>query len=195
MARGPRYRVPYRRRREKKTDYAARRVLATSGYPRFVVRVSNKNILVQLARSEINGDYILTQASSSELADRYDWQASGKNTPAAYLLGLMAGKKALKAGVEAAHLDLGLKRPTSGSKVFAAVKGANDAGLEVPCDSDVMPSPERINGTTVAEYAENMEDPLEYEERFSVYLRKGLRPEALPGHFEEVKARILEEQD
>ena len=58
-----------------------------------------------------------------------------------------------------------------------------------------MPSPERINGTTVAEYAENMEDPLEYEERFSVYLRKGLRPEALPGHFEEVKARILEEQD
>jgi large subunit ribosomal protein L18 len=195
LARGPRYRVPYRRRREKKTDYAARRVLATSGYPRFVVRVSNKNILVQLARSEINGDYILTQASSSELADKYDWQASGKNTPAAYLLGLMAGKKALKAGVEAAHLDLGLKRPTSGSKVFAAVKGANDAGLEVPCDSDIMPSPERINGTTVAEYAENMEDPLEYEERFSVYLRKGLRPEALPGHFEEVKARILEEQD
>lgn len=195
MARGPRYRVPYRRRREKKTDYAARRVLATSGYPRFVVRVSNKNILVQLARSEIDGDYILTQASSSELADRYDWQASGKNTPAAYLLGLMAGKKALEAGVEVAHLDLGLKRPTSGSKVFAVVKGANDAGLKVPCDSDVMPSPERINGTTVAEYAENMEDPLEYEERFSVYLRKGLRPEALPGHFEEVKARILEEQD
>ncbi len=195
MARGPRYRVPYRRRREKKTDYAARRVLATSGYPRFVVRISNKNILVQLARSEIDGDYILTQASSSELADKYDWQASGKNTPAAYLLGLMAGKKALKAGVEAAHLDLGLKRPTSGSKVFAAVKGANDAGLEVPCDSDVMPSPERINGTTVAEYAENMEDPLKYEERFSVYLRKGLRPEALPSHFEEVKARILEEQD
>jgi large subunit ribosomal protein L18 len=44
----------------------------------------------------------------------------------------------------------------------------------------------------LAEYAEQMEDPLEYERRFSVYLRKGLRPEALKSHFEEVKARIEE---
>ena len=192
MAKGPRYRVPYRRRREKKTDYAARRVLATADRPRVVVRVSGKNILVQVVRSAIEGDYIVAQTSSKELKKSYGWVASGKNIPAAYLLGLLAGKKAKAAGVEHAILDMGLKRATAGNKVFAVVKGALDAGLDIPCDSDIIPPPERINGSVIAEYAEQMEDPLEYETRFSVYLRRGLRPEAIQGHFEEVKARIEE---
>lgn len=192
MAKGPRYRVPYRRRREKKTDYAARRVLATADRPRVVVRVSGKNILVQVVRSAIEGDYVFAQTSSKELKKSYGWVASGKNVPAAYLLGLLAGKKAKAAGVEHAILDMGLKRATAGNKVFAVVKGALDAGLDVPCDSDIIPPPERINGSVIAEYAEQMEDPLEYETRFSVYLRRGLRPEAIQGHFEEVKARIEE---
>ncbi len=192
MAKGPRYRVPYRRRRENKTDYRVRRVMATSGYPRFVVRVSNSNVTVQVVESKISGDIVITEASSKELVEDYDWQAGSKNTPAAYLLGLIAGRKAMGAGVERAILDIGLKRPTRGSKVFAVVKGANDAGLEVPCDSDVFPPPERIRGGSIAEYAESIEDPFEYERRFSVYLRRGLRPEALPDHFEEVKERIME---
>jgi len=193
LAKGPRYRVPYRRRREKKTDYAARRVMATADRPRFVVRVSGKNILVQVVRSEIEGDYVIAKANSNELK-RYGWNASGKNVPAAYLIGVLAGKKAKAAGVEHAILDMGLKRITAGNKIFAVVKGALDAGLDIPCDSDITPSPERINGSIIAEYAEQMEDPLEYERRFSVYLRRGLRPEALPGHFEEVKARIEENE-
>jgi len=193
LAKGPRYRVPYRRRREKKTDYAARRVMATADRPRFVVRVSGKNILVQVVRSEIEGDYVVAQASSKELKS-YGWNASGKNLPAAYLIGVLAGKRAKAAGVEHAILDMGLKRITGGNRVFAVVKGALDAGLDIPCDSDVTPSPERINGNMIAEYAEQMEDPLEYERRFSVYLRRGLRPEAIPGHFEEVKARIEEKE-
>ena len=192
MAKGPSYRVQYRRRRERKTDYTARRILAISDVPRFVVRVSNQNIIVQLVKSHIIGDEILTQTSSKELSAKYGWLASGKNIPAAYLLGLIAGNKSLKAGIEKANLDLGLKRATKGSKIFAVVKGANDAGLSIPNDSDITPSPERINGSIIAEYAENMEDPLEYETRFSSYLRSGLRPEALNSHFEEVKARIEE---
>lgn len=192
MAKGPSYRVQYRRRRERKTDYTARRILAISDVPRFVVRVSNQNIIVQLVKSHIIGDEILTQTSSKELSEKYGWLASGKNIPAAYLLGLIAGNKSLKAGIEKANLDLGLKRATKGSKIFAVVKGANDAGLSIPNDSDITPSPERINGSIIAEYAENMEDPLEYETRFSSYLRSGLRPEALNSHFEEVKARIEE---
>lgn len=195
MAKGPRYRVPYRRRREKKTDYAARRVLATADRPRVVVRVSGKNILVQVVRSAIEGDYVVAQTSSKELKKSYGWVASGKNVPAAYLLGLLAGKKAKAAGVEHVILDMGLKRATAGNKVFAVVKGALDAGLDVPCDSDIIPPPERINGSVIAEYAEQMEDPLEYETRFSVYLRRGLRPEAIQGHFEEVKARIEENKN
>ena len=191
MAKGPRYRVQYRRRRERKTDYVHRRALATVGVPRFVVRVSNKGILVQVTNAEIEGDYVVSQASSRDL-EQYGWKASGKNTPAAYLIGYLAGRKALKAGVEHANLDMGLNRATKGNKVFAVAKGAMDAGLEIPCDSDIIPSPERMNGGAVAEHAEKMADPLEYEKRFSVYLRRGLRPEELPAHFEEVKKRIEE---
>ena len=192
MAKGANYRVPYRRRREKKTDYAARRVLATSEYPRFVVRVSNKEITVQVTKSEIEGDYVLANASSQELKAKYSWKASGKNIPAAYLIGYIAGKKALGAGIGIANLDMGLKKATSGNKIFAVVQGANDAGLEIPVDSDVVPSQEAMNGEVIAEYAKNIEDPIEYERRFSVYLRRGLRPEALPSHFDEVKTRIEE---
>ena len=190
MAKGPRYRVPYRRRREHKTDYKARRVLATSSIPRFVVRPSNRNIIVQIVRSEFEGDYVLTQTSSAELAKRFGWLGGGKNTPAAYLMGLIAGYKALNQGVDAAILDLGLRRPTRGSRLFAAVKGALDAGLKIPCDDDIMPETDRIEGASIVEYAKSLEDPLEIERRFSDYLRRGLRPEGLPDHFREVKAKI-----
>ena len=191
MAKGPSYRVPYRRRREKKTDYAARIILATSEHPRFVVRISNKGIVVQVTKSEIEGDYVLANASSHELKG-FGWKASGKNIPAAYLIGYLAGKKALAEGIEEANLDMGLKRVTTGNKIFAVVQGANDAGLYIPVDSDVVPSAEAMNGEMIAEFAENIEDPIEYERRFSVYLRRGLRPEALPSHFDEVKTRIEE---
>jgi large subunit ribosomal protein L18 len=194
LAKGPNYRVPYRRRREKKTDYVTRRILATSDHPRFVVRTSDRSILVQVTRAEIEGDYVLAQASSQDLSKAYGWNASGKNTPAAYLIGYIAGRRAIEAGVKHANLDMGLKKSSTGNKVFAVVKGATDAGLEVPCDSDIIPPPERIDGSIIAEYAENMEDPLEYERRFSVYLRRGLRPEELKAHFEEVKARIEEKK-
>jgi large subunit ribosomal protein L18 len=184
--------VPYRRRREKKTDYKARRILATSKYPRIVVRISNKKVIVQVTKSKIEGDYVLTNASSHELRNKYGWKASGKNIPAAYLIGYIVGKKALKEGIKIANLDIGLKTVTKGNKAFAVVQGANDAGLEIPVDSDVIPSQEAINGKVIAEYAENIQDPIEYERRFSVYLRRGLRPEALPSHFDEVKTRIEE---
>ncbi len=192
MARNARYRLPYRRRREQKTDYQSRRILATSEKPRFVIRVSNKGILTQVVKAEIIGDKILTQAASKELVSKYGWQASGNSIPAGYLLGLIAGHKAIKDGVETAYLDLGLKRPTKGSKIFAVVKGAIDAGLNIPCDSDIIPPPERLNGGDIAKYAKVI-DSEGYEKNFSMYLRKGLRPEQLPEHFEEIKKKIQED--
>ncbi len=191
MAKNARYRVAYRRRREQKTDYQARRILATSEHPRFVVRASNKGIIAQVIKAELDGDKVLTQGSSNELLNKYGWQASGKSIPAGYLLGLVTGYKAVKAGIETAYLDLGLKRPTKGSKIFAVVKGAIDAGLNIPCDSDVIPPPERINGGDIAKYAQVI-DPEGYERFFSIYLKKGLRPESLPEHFEETKKKIQE---
>lgn len=192
MAKNARYRLAYRRRREQKTDYQARRILATSEHPRLVIRASNKGILTQIVKAELNGDRVLTQATSSELSSKYGWKSSGKSIPAGYLLGLVTGHKATKTGVEKAYLDLGLKRPTKGSKIFAVVKGAIDSGLQVPCDSDIIPPPERINGGDIAKYAQELE-PENYEKRFSVYLRHGLRPESLSEHFDETKKKIQED--
>jgi len=191
LARGPRYRVPYRRRREAKTNYRVRRIMATSGRTRFVVRPSNKHIVVQLITSKIEGDIVHAQANSSEL-EKYGWLGGKKNTSAAYLLGLLAGRKALSIGIDAAILDLGLMQPTKGSKVFAAVKGAQDAGLEIPCDSDIIPGLERIEGRSVSEYAASFEDKSEFERVFAGYLKRGLNPQDLREHFGTIKVGIME---
>jgi large subunit ribosomal protein L18 len=194
LARGPGYTVPYRRRREGKTNYKARRTLVTSDRSRFVVRPTNRNIIIQLVEARVEGDHILTQTTSHELVKRFGWLGGRKNTPAAYLLGLIAGYKALEKGIKSAILDMGLKRPSRGCKVFAAVKGALDAGLDIPCDPSIFPSEERIKGAIIAEYASMLsENPEEYERRFSDYLRRGLRPEELPKHFKEIRERIMEE--
>jgi large subunit ribosomal protein L18 len=192
LAKGPRYNVSYRRRREAKTNYKARRILATSGKPRFVVRPSSRNIRIQLVESKVEGDYILAQVDSWELK-KYGWLGGSKNTPSAYLLGLIAGHKALKQGIEKAYLDIGLNRPTRGARVFAAVKGARDVGLEIPCDSGVMPEPDRIEGMAISEYVGSLEDRHDLEAMFSGYLKRGLKPQGLPEHFGEVKTRIEED--
>lgn len=192
MAKGPQYKVPYRRRRENKTDYELRRILATSDKPRFVVRITNKNVIVQIVKSEIEGDYVLISVHSRELHEKYNWKASGNNLPASYLIGLLAGFKSLELGIKEAYLDLGLRRATKGSRIFSVVKGANDAGLDVPINMDVVPEPDRINGQFIAEFAESIEDPYRYETLFSAYLRKGLLPEQIPNHFEDVKNQIRE---
>ena len=191
MAKGPRYRVPYRRRRENKTDYKARRILAISEKSRFVVRSSNKNIVIQLISSKAEGDIVKTQASSLDLR-RYGWLGGKKNTSAAYLIGLIAGKKALNAGIKKANLDIGLARPSRGSKIFASVKGAHDAGLEISCNSDVLPDTSRINGELISQYATILEEPDKYQRLFSGYLKRGLKPEVLPDHFNHVKTKIEE---
>lgn len=195
MAHGPRYKVPKRRRREGKTNYYKRYVMILSGKPRLVVRKTNKYIWVQLIVAKPQGDVTVVAAHSRELAKRYGWMGGTKNTSAAYLTGLLAGLRALKAGYNYAVLDIGLHRPVKGSRVFAAMKGAVDAGLEVPHSEEILPEEYRIRGEHVAKYAAMLKEqnPELYERRFSLYLKRGLEPEKLPEHFEEVKNKILEE--
>jgi large subunit ribosomal protein L18 len=143
MATGPTYRVQFRRRREGKTNYRYRKSLLVSGSPRAVVRKSLKSIQVQFIIFDVRGDKILTSATAFELK-KFGWTGVCSNTSAAYLVGLLAGKRALKKGVTNAVLDIGLHSPTKGSKVFAALKGIVDAGVHVPHDPKVLPSDERI---------------------------------------------------
>ncbi|BES81292.1 50S ribosomal protein L18 [Pyrodictium abyssi] len=195
MAHGPRYKVPRRRRREGKTNYYKRYVMVLSGKPRLVVRRTNKYIWVQVIIAKPQGDVTIAAAHSRELVKRYGWLGGTKNTSAAYLTGMLAALRALKAGIGYAVLDIGLHRPVRGSRVFAALKGAVDAGLEVPHSEEILPEEYRIRGEHIAKYAAMLaqENPELYERRFSLYLKRGLRPEDLPKHFEEVKSKILED--
>ncbi len=150
MATGPRYRVPFRRRREGRTDYRHRAALIKSGVPRAVVRKSNKHIRVQFIDFTDKGDVVLATAVSMEL-EKLGWTGSGKSTPGAYLTGLLAGKRALEKGVEEAVLDIGLREPTKGAIVFAALKGILDAGIEVPHGEGMLPSQDRLVGKHMRE--------------------------------------------
>jgi len=82
MADGPRYSVPFRRRREGRTDYKLRRALVRSGKPRAVVRVTNKYVYVQITDAELRGDIVRAAASSKELA-KMGWKGASGNIPSA----------------------------------------------------------------------------------------------------------------
>jgi len=69
-----RFQVKYRRRREGKTDYYARKRLviqAKNKYNapkyRLVVRFTNKDIIVQIVYARLQGDFVLCAARSREL--------------------------------------------------------------------------------------------------------------------------------
>lgn len=145
MRHGPRYRVPFRRRRRAKTDYRQRKRLLMSKLPRVIVRHSNKHTTVQFATFSIQGDLIVASAVSKEL-ESFGWKHSKVNTPAAYLTGYLAGKRASKAGIDRAVLDIGLHNPSQGSKVFASLKGLLDAGIDIPHSEKILPAEERIRG-------------------------------------------------
>jgi large subunit ribosomal protein L18 len=192
VARGPTYRVPWRRRREGKTNYYKRVKLLKSGKPRLVVRRTLNYIIAQVVEARIEGDRVIAAAHSRELSKLYGWKGGGKNTCAAYLTGLLVGYRALLKGVREAVLDIGLAKPSRGSRVFAVLKGALDAGLKVPHSPEILPSDDRIKCEHIASWARELveSNPEFYKRQFSRCIARGLDPRDLPAHFEEVLARI-----
>merc|ERR1712196_599542 len=217
-----RFQVKYKRRREGKTDYYARKRLVTQAKNkfatpkyRFVVRFTNKDIICQVFSSKIKGDICHCAAYAHELP-RYGLKAGLTNYSAAYCAGLLCARRLLKKynldetfegttectaefetceivneddedGPNAFHalLDVGLKPTTLGSKVFAAMKGAFDGGLEIPHSNkkfygydaeeksyDAEENCSRILGGHVSTYMEALqeEEPEEYEAKFSKYV-------------------------
>lgn len=147
MADTSNYEVPHRRRREQKTDYKKRLKLLKSGKPRAVIRLSNKNARVQIAHYKEEGDENEAQTLSKELKE-YGWEQNTGNIPAAYLTGYLAGQKTDN---KEALLDKGLRNINEGGRVYAAVKGLQDAGVEVPAGEKVLPTEERIRGEHIEE--------------------------------------------
>merc|ERR1711896_87827 len=240
-----RFQVKFKRRREGKTDYYARKRLVTADKNkfatpkyRFVVRFSNKDIVCQVVSSKIVGDVTHAAAYASELK-RYGLEVGLTNYSAAYCVGLLCARRLLtkygladkfegteevtaefedcyvlnngedEEGVSAFHanLDVGLKRTTLGSKIFSAMKGAFDGGLEIPHNEkkfygydpdessyDAEANRERILGGHVAEYMQGMqeEEPEEYEEKFASYIKAGIDADNLEDTYLEVHKKIRE---
>jgi large subunit ribosomal protein L18 len=165
--------MPFKRRRLGKTDYKKRLKLLLSKKPRLVVRKSLKYIRAQVVEFDKAGDKTLIVASSEELR-KLGWKFAYDNLPAAYLTGLLVGKKAVKKGIKEVVLDTGLYASTAGNRVYAAVKGVVDAGLKIPVAENVLPNEERIKGLHIASYLEKFKN--------------------LPEEFEKIKQKILSEK-
>lgn len=140
--------TPHRRRKEGKTDYRARLKLLKSRKPRLIIRKSSNNIICQLVDYKVDGDITLASAHSTELK-KLGWKGHTGNLPAAYLTGLLFGTKAkTKEDV----FDIGLQGSVKGSRLYAALKGAVDAGLNIPHSGDILPKPDRISGKHIVAY-------------------------------------------
>ncbi|KAJ6536622.1 hypothetical protein B0H10DRAFT_2143007 [Mycena sp. CBHHK59/15] len=238
-----RFQVKYRRRREGKTDYYARKRLVTQAKNKYnapkyrlVVRFTNKDIIVQIVYARLQGDFVLTSAHSRELP-RYGIKHGLTNWAAAYATGLLCARRALtKLGLADKYegvaepdgtltmteildeedaprpfkcfLDVGLRRTSTGSRVFGAMKGASDGGLFIPHSEKRFPGydPESkeldaevlkkyIFGGHVAEYMESLEeeDDERFKKQFSTYLADGVGSEDIEDIYISAHAAIRED--
>jgi len=105
-------------------------------------------------------------------------------------------------------LDVGIKATTTGSRLFAVMKGAADGGLDIPHNERRFPGYDRdgkeydaevhkgrIFGEHIAEYMREMEEDDEenYQKYFSEYLKNELEADDLEELYEKVHASIRED--
>lgn len=117
-----------------------------------VVRKSNRYIRLQLITAEIGGDRTHVAAISSELLG-YGYSGGLANAPAAYLTGVLFGRRAFAAGYHEMILDKGLQRHEAGGTIYAALRGALESGVTIPCAEGVLPGDERALGLLIASFS------------------------------------------
>lgn len=186
--------IPHRRIRQKKTNYRQRLDFVRGDKPRLVVRRANKNMSCHIAKFNKTGDFSFAFASSAELSG-FGWNVNTGNIPSAYLTGLLCAVRAKAAGIDSAILDIGLFEGHHGGRMFSALKGAIDGGLDIPHSEEAFPSEERLKGGHIASYAAELKKSGkgEYENRFSGYIKAKAEPESLAKLFDSVKAKIISE--
>ena len=147
------YTLGFRRKRKGLTDYRKRLRILTAKKPRCVIRKSLKNIQASIIEFDAKGDKVKVSSHSAQIK-KLGWKFNTANTPAAYLVGYLLGKKATKAGITEAVLDTGLQKVIKQGKLFAVVAGAVDAGLKIPHGEGVLPAKERLNGSHITKEAD-----------------------------------------
>jgi large subunit ribosomal protein L18 len=183
--------VSFRRRREGLTDYRKRLRLLLSKKPRLVIRRSINDISLQVSEYHENGDKILASAKASELK-KYGWAVTG-NIPAAYLAGLLIAQKAKAAKIGECVADIGFNKSVKGARVYAALKGAIDGGINTPHSGENFPPNDRLSGKHIADYAAKLKKESEekYKKMFSRYIKSNIAPENMAELFKKAKESIL----
>lgn len=190
MKKNKTYTLAFRRKREGKTNYRKRLRLLESRKPRVVIRKSLNNIQVGIVNYDSKGDIVLTSSHTKEL-ERFGWKLNKGNIPSAYLLGYLAGKKALKKGIKNAILDLGFHKSVKGSRIYAALKGVLDSGLTVPHNSEILPTKERIAGEHILKYSHNFKSNKNTQNnQFSIYIENKVSLESIKEMVEQCKKAI-----
>lgn len=105
-------------------------------------------------------------------------------------------------------LDVGCKPTTTGCRIFGALKGAADGGLDIPHSEKRFPGydreakeydadmhRERIMGGHVGEYMEYLdeEDNAKYQEHFAAYIENEMEADGLEELYESVHEKIRED--
>jgi|Dee2metaT_23_FD_contig_111_50978_length_943_multi_5_in_0_out_0_1 large subunit ribosomal protein L5e len=238
-----RFQVKFRRRREGKTDYFARKRLVvqdknkynTPKY-RMIVRFSNKDITCQIAYARLEGDRVVAAAYSHELP-KYGVKVGLTNYAAAYCTGLLLARRLLKQlnldgayegnkdingevfcvednddgpGAFRACLDVGLARTTTGAKVFGAMKGAADGGIDIPHSEKRFPGYDKeageysaevhrnhIFGQHVAQYMRELLDKDEdaYKKQFSQSIKNGITADSVEDMYKKAHAAIRKDPE
>ena len=190
MRKGKIFTVQLKRRKEGRTNYKKRLKELLSNKCRIVIRKSLKNLHVSITEYCEKGDKVLFTINSKALT-KFGWKGDTGNLSSAYLVGLLAGKKALEQGIKDAILDIGVNKSVRGSRLYAAVAGAIDSGIKIPVDLKVLPSKERISGEHISKYARLLKDDnLKLSRQFSNYFKREINPEEVVNHFNEVKIKI-----
>merc|ERR1712134_245294 len=215
-----RYQTKFRRRREGKTDYQARKGLCAQYKNKFntpkyrmIVRSTNKDVVCQIAYSRMQGDIIVAAAYSHELP-RYGLSVGLKNYKLDELYVGQAEADGEEYNVEPVDdgprpfrcfLDVGLNRTTTGNKVFGALKGALDGGLDIPHNNKRFPGFDDeskefdaethcgyIFGSNIKDYMEALKEENDetYAKQFSKYIKEGIEPDQLEDLYSKVHENI-----
>ena len=140
----PFMKVPFKRRMQRKTDYDSRERMLMGNVPRMIIRKTNRYMIVQFVKSQAAQDKVLSTTLSRELTDYgYPKTYSIKNLAGAYLTGFLAASKVLKI-VKKSILDIGMLKSSKGNRLYATLKGAVDAGMDIPHSDKMLPKMEMI---------------------------------------------------
>jgi len=109
-----------------------------------------------------------------------------------------------------ANLDVGLVRTTTGHRVFAALKGAVDGGINVPHNEkrffgfskedkklDANLLRKAVFGGHVSEYMRKLADdePARYQKQFARFIKGGVTPDKIEGMYKKAHQAIRANPD